>query len=242
VVQTHGGCGTTDKENQNLSKESLGSEEEFHSDPEGTTDDKAAEALALSTYPFYEGHQYPPHSPSAPPGEVVLPPKLSTASSMSQPPEGGAVAPVPKEKGRRPEPFTKQSEYETFRRQLALFFRINREVYPTDLEKIYFTLMLMTDGAPGQWAQNFLEKMDAQAVNGDIPDATWGTFKGLVEALKASFADLNKGKTTYNALETLRYTPGHRADEFFQEFEMLAGCAGYMGATPNNAYLIDLIE
>jgi len=163
-------------------------------------------------------------------------------SQQGEPAAGATVAPVPKEKGCCPDPFTKPLEYETFRRQLALFFRINREVYPTDLEKIYFTLMLMTEGTPGQCAQNFVEKAEAQAVGGEIPEGAWGTFKEIQTGLKKSFADPNKGKTAYNDLETLHYTLGRRANEFFQEFEMLAGCASYMGTTPNNAYLIDLIK
>ena len=40
----------------------------------------------------------------------------------------------------------------------------------------------------------------------------------------------------------LEYLPGRSADEFFQEFETLAGHAGYMGANPNHVYLINLIK
>jgi len=103
--------------------------------------------------------------------------------------------PLPKEKGKYPDPFTKSSDYEKFHRQLTLFFRSNARVYHSDLEKIYFTLGLMTEGAPGQWAMNFLDKMDKQAVDGVIPDAAWGTFENFVKALRSSFEDPNKGKT-----------------------------------------------
>jgi len=115
----------------------------------------------------------------------------------------GAVAPIPKEKSCHPEPFTKRSEYETFRRQLTIFFRANGDVYPSDLDKIYFTLTLMTEGMPGQWAQNFIEKVEAQTIDGNIPDTAWGTFEEFQTSLKESFADPNKGKTAYNNLKTL---------------------------------------
>jgi len=89
---------------------------------------------------------------------------------------------------------------------------------------------------------NFIDKVDKQAVNGHIPDDAWGTFENFVKALKKSFEDPNRGKTAYNQLEKFTYTPGRRADEFFQEFETLAGRAGYMTPEPNDVYLIDLVE
>jgi len=79
----------------------------------------------------------------------------------------------------------------------------------------------MTGGPPGQWAMNFIDKVDKQAVNGHIPDDAWGTFENFVKALKKSFEDPHTGKTAYNQLEQFTYTPGRRADEFFQEFERL---------------------
>ncbi|KIM72296.1 hypothetical protein PILCRDRAFT_16270 [Piloderma croceum F 1598] len=100
----------------------------------------------------------------------------------------------------------------------------------------------MTEGMPGQWAQNFIEKVEARATAGVIPEAAWGTWTEFAAALKASFADPNKGKNSYNALEELTYSPGRSANEFLQEFETLAGRAGYMGATPNDAHLIVLLE
>jgi len=250
VVRTCSGRGTTDEENQSSE------------DEEESIDQEALDNLVSLTNPFFEGQQFPPPPHFTPPPEVELPPLPSSASSFStasemsdhKQNEGGLPppplplppvephAPTPKEKGKQPDPFTKLSEYENFHRQLSLYFRINGRVYPTDLEKIYFTLSLMMGGSPGQWAMNFLEKMDKRAVNGDIPDTAWGTFEEFVSALKDSFEDPNKGKTAYNQLETFKYAFGRRADEFFQEFETLAGRAGYIAPKPNNAYLIDLIE
>ncbi|KIM71964.1 hypothetical protein PILCRDRAFT_16567 [Piloderma croceum F 1598] len=100
----------------------------------------------------------------------------------------------------------------------------------------------MTEGTSGQWAQNFIEKVKAQATAGVIPEAAWGTWAEFAATLKTSFADPNKGKNSYNALEELTYSPGCSADKFLQEFKTLAGCTGYMGATPNDAHLIVLLE
>jgi hypothetical protein len=158
------------------------------------------------------------------------------------PPVQPNPTPVMKERGLKPDPFTKKSDYEKFHRSLGLYFRANEAIYPEDLDKIYFTLTLMTEGTPGQWAQNFIEKVDAQAVNGQIPPNAWGTFEEFRQALKKSFADPNKDKNAYNNLEMLKYPPGRSADKFFQEFETLAGRAGYLGANPNHVYLINLIE
>ena len=225
------------------SSDSSEAEREFHS-PEPPSNEEssqeAAEELTSSTHPFYEGRQYPPRSPIVPPEQVQLPPApgLSTAPSMSQP---AAQAPAPKERGRRPDPFSDQRNYELFRRQLGIFFRANPDIYDTDLQKIFFTLTLLNEGAPGQWAQNYVEGVEAQTVaaTGVIPDAAWGTFNAFIEDLKTSFADPNKGRTASNALETITYDNNRRADKFFQEFETLAGRAGHR---TNDAYLIDLIE
>ncbi|KIM73834.1 hypothetical protein PILCRDRAFT_14903 [Piloderma croceum F 1598] len=211
--------------------------------PSDDEEEEIPEGLALSTHPFYRGHQYPPPPPLVPPEDIKLPPSLPSTSSTSSSSMAAVVPPpTPKEKGHRPDPFTQKSGYEKFRQQLSLFFRMNEEVYSTNLEKVYFALSLMTEGTPGQWAQNFIEKVEARATAGVIPEAAWGTWTEFAAALKASFADPNKGKNSYNALEELTYSPGRSADKFLQEFETLAGCAGYMGATPNDAHLIVLLE
>jgi hypothetical protein len=217
-----------------------------------TTDDEEEipPGLTSSTHPFFRGEQYPPQPPLVPPENIELPPSLPSTlstltpseslSSMSVPP--AAAAPTPKEKGRRPDPFTKKSEYEKFHQQLSIFFRMNTAVYTTEIEKIYFTLSLMTEGTPGQWAQNFVDKVEAQAVTGVIPDAAWGTWAQFVAALKKSFEDPNKKRTSNYALEDLMFSPGQTADEFLQEFETLAGRAGYMGANQDDSRLIVLLE
>jgi Retrotransposon gag protein len=119
---------------------------------------------------------------------------------------------------------------------------MNTAVYTTEIEKIYFTLSLMTEGTPGQWAQNFVDKVEAQAVAGAIPDAAWGTWEQFTAALKKSFADPNKKRTSNYALDELMFSPGQTADEFLQEFETLAGRAGYMGANQEDSRLIVLLE
>ncbi|KIM78196.1 hypothetical protein PILCRDRAFT_11419 [Piloderma croceum F 1598] len=108
------------------------------------------------------------------------------------------------------------------------------------MRKIFFALTLLNEGPPGQWAQNYIERVEAQAdPAGNIPDAAWGTFNTFMNSLRDSFANPNKGRSASNTLETLTYDNNRRADEFFQEFETLAGRAGYIN---NNAYLIDLLE
>ena len=93
MVQTRSGRGTTSEENLS-SWESLNEQEDFHLEPEyeyqPDKEEEIPEGLTLSLHPFYKGHQYPPQPPITPPGEVVLPPQLSTAPSMSQPPAPGA--------------------------------------------------------------------------------------------------------------------------------------------------------
>ncbi|KIM79773.1 hypothetical protein PILCRDRAFT_9967 [Piloderma croceum F 1598] len=160
---------------------------------------------------------------------------------MSSPPPTAPAAPAtPKERGCRPDPFSESKNYELFRRQIGIFFLANPEIYDTDMRKIFFALTLLNEGPPGQWAQNYIERVEAQAdPAGNIPDAAWGTFNTFMNSLRDSFANPNKGRSASNTLETLTYDNNRQADEFFQEFETLAGRAGYIN---NNAYLIDLLE
>src|ERR1700729_4007066 len=239
-----GRYGVSDDTDSNSSSEE---ERPFHSpEPpliEEESPQEVPEELTSSTHPFYEGRQYPPVPPLEPPPQVHLPPPpaLSTNPSMSNPPPAGPAAPaVPKERGRRPDPFSNPRNYELFRRQIGIFFLANPDIYDTDLHKIFFALTLLNEGPPGQWAQNYIERVEAQVTPaGNIPDAAWGTFDAFMNGLRDSFADPNKGRSASNALETLTYDNNRRADEFFQEFETLAGRAGYIN---NNAYLINLLE
>ncbi|KIM74751.1 hypothetical protein PILCRDRAFT_14187 [Piloderma croceum F 1598] len=144
---------------------------------------------------------------------------------MSHPPPAAPAAPAtPKERGRRPDPFSEPKNYELFRRQIGIFFLANPDVYDTDMRKIFFALTLLNEGPPGQWAQNYIERVEAQAdPAGNIPDTAWGTFNTFMNSLRDSFANPNKGRSASNTLETLTYNNNRRADKFFQEFETLAG-------------------
>ncbi|KIM71955.1 hypothetical protein PILCRDRAFT_16579 [Piloderma croceum F 1598] len=156
------------------------------------------------------------------------------------PPAAQATSTTSKERGRRPDPFSDPRNYELFRRQIGIFLLSNPDVYDTDMRKIFFALTLLNEGPPGQWAQNYIERVEAQVTQaGNIPDAAWGTFDVFMNGLRDSFADPNKGRSASNSLETLTYDNSRRADEFFQEFETLAGRAGHIN---NHAYLIDLLE
>ncbi|KIM76011.1 hypothetical protein PILCRDRAFT_13200 [Piloderma croceum F 1598] len=172
--------------------DSNGSSEEerpFHSPEPPSIEEESPqevpEELTSSTHPFYEGRQYPPVPPLEPPPQVHLPPPpaLSTNPSMSNPPPAAPAAPA-----------------------IGIFFLANPDIYDTDLHKIFFTLTLLNEGPPGQWAQNYVERVEAQADQaGNIPDAAWGTFNTFMNNLRDSFADPNKGRSASNALETLTY-------------------------------------
>ncbi|KIM88083.1 hypothetical protein PILCRDRAFT_3140 [Piloderma croceum F 1598] len=243
--RSHRGCyGISDNTDSNDSSEE---ERPFHSPEPPSIEEESLqevpEELTSSTHPFYEGRQYPPVPPLEPPPQVHLPPPpaLSTNPSMSNPPPAAPAVPAtPKERGHCPDPFSEPKNYELFRRQIGIFFLANPEIYDTDICKIFFALTLLNEGPPGQWAQNYIERVEAQGDQaGNIPEAAWGMFIVFMNSLRDSFADPNKGRSTSNALETLTYDNNHQADKFFQEFKTLAGCAGYIN---NNAYLIDLLE
>ncbi|KIM73583.1 hypothetical protein PILCRDRAFT_15092 [Piloderma croceum F 1598] len=102
--------------------DSLEEERPFHSpEPlsiEEESPQEVPEELTSSTHPFYKGRQYPPVPPLEPPPQIHLPPPpaLSTNPSMSNPPPAAPAAPTtPKERGRRPDPFSEPKNYKLFR-------------------------------------------------------------------------------------------------------------------------------
>ena len=225
---------------------------------EGIVTEGVDAGLSASLVPSYRGRspdrgpdwnnwysQLPgqPEGPSSQPfpsffGPPFEPPR--TPSPFAFAPAAAAMAAVvqePKEKGRRPDPFTDKSQYPKFRRQISTFFASNTEIYDNDVKKVLFVLSFMTDGAPGQWAEQKVEAAERTAVAGVIPDASWGTWDQLRTALDASFGDPNKSKNAQNELETLTYRSP--ADEFFQLFDTLVGRTNYAN---NDEYRIDFIE
>jgi hypothetical protein len=74
---------------------------------------------------------------------------------------------APKEKGRKPEPFTHRDQFEKFTFALGIYFIQNESLYRKDIDKILFVLGLCTDGIPHQWArlitaQAFKKKKDRE--------------------------------------------------------------------------------
>lgn len=118
-----------------------------------------------------------------------------------------------------------------------LFMVQNNTIYPLDKDKIIFTLGLLTDGVPAQWATLFIEK--ASKKTGLAALDRWGSWEGFQKELDTSFADPNLERNELTELEKLRLEPTQTADEFFQLFELHAGRADYMS---NDKVLIRLIE
>jgi hypothetical protein len=102
-----------------------------------------------------------PHRPTGPPGGS--PPSPSPSPGPAPPP---IVLPTPalvnspnrREKGNKPQPFTNKSDFQTFRLAVLLYLLQNKNIYPTNKDKILFVLTLMTEGVPGQWMRLWMEK------------------------------------------------------------------------------------
>src|ERR1700735_4187104 len=103
-----------------------------------------------------------------------------------------AAVPEPKEKGCRPDLFTDKLQYPKFGRQLSTFLASNTQIYDKYVKKVLLLLSFITDGTPGQWAEQKVEAAERQGVRGAIPDAAWGTWDGIRTALDTSFGDPNK--------------------------------------------------
>ena len=145
------------------------------------------------------------------------------------PPTGAAN----KERGNRPDAFTKKSQLEIFQLQLVLFFSQNNHLYPNDADKVLFALSLCTEGAPVQFAK--LALLQSTKNRG-----RWGTFEDFMIKLEQSFGDPNEEQNKFVQLEKLKMKDNKSADEYFQRFEMVANRANALYG--NDRQIIHLIE
>jgi hypothetical protein len=117
---------------------------------------------------------------------------------------------------------------------LQLYLDQNPTIYVTDQDQIIFTLSLMTDGSPGEWMKNWMLQRRRAGIAG------YGTWTDFRQALDDHFIDRNIQRNAYNDLTSLRWEWNQESlHDFFQQFEILAGHAGYMR---NNQELIRFLE
>src|SRR6202051_1972510 len=170
-----------------------------------------------------------PPGPPGPPGPPPRPPRRIINITPNPPPTGAAN----KERGNRPDAFTKKSQLENFQLQLVLFFSQNNHLYPNDADKILFALSLCTEGAPTQFAK--LALLQASKNRG-----RWGTFNSFMTKLEQTFGDPNEDRNEFVQLEKLKMKDNESADEYFQRFEMVANRANALAN--NDRQIIHLIE
>ena len=144
---------------------------------------------------------------------------------------------TPKEKGKKPEPFTHRDQFENFSFALEIYFIQNPQLYRKDVEKILFVLGLCTEGIPLQWAKLYAANAFKEKKEGNL--RPWGSYEEFEEKMLEKFMDPNMVRNQLANLKTLVHKPGQSADEFFQEFELYALQAGL---ERDNRRLIEYIE
>ena len=169
-------------------------------------------------------------SPPGPPGPPGSPPSHRSQGTPAQPPQNpaGVLAMVPprdpKEKGRRPDEFTKREDYSRFGFQLTIFMAQNESIYSTDSEKILFTLGFFTAGVPLTWATRWLEEV-ARKVPIMGQSRAFGSWNNFKNEIQETFEDPNIAKNEMIKFEELKYDPRQPIPEFLQEYELIAGRA-----------------
>jgi hypothetical protein len=139
-----------------------------------------------------------------------------------------------KERGVKPDKFTDPKKYLMFQINMQLYFDQNPTIYITDQDKVTFALSLMTDGLPGEWMKNW---MLTRSRAGIFDYGTWNNFR---REFSEHFVDRNLERKAYNELANLRWEWNKESlHDFFQQFEILAGQADYMG---NSQELIKFLE
>ena len=181
-----------------------------------------------SASPISPRRTTPPRRPLPSPPEP--PPQRSPPSPSPSNPHGrrSSTSPHPrgdaKEKGRRPDNFTKRQDYERFILQLFIFLEQNRKVYPTDIDRILFTIGFFTEGVPLNWANLWLQKLTTR-VRSQGRTSAYGSFDNFMAELGETFEDPNVERNEMTKLERLKPKPEEPITEFIQSFELLAGRA-----------------
>jgi hypothetical protein len=172
----------------------------------------------------------PPGPPDPPnPSNPLRTPRRAIKIIPNPPPSGVAN----KERGNRPDPFTKKSQLENFQMQLILFFSQNDHLYPQDADKVLFTLSLFTGESQAQFAKLMILEQSKTRKG-------WGTFYQLMAKMDQAFGDPNEERNEFNQLQMLKMREKESADEYFQRFEMIANRAEALH--DNDRQLIHLIE
>jgi hypothetical protein len=182
----------------------------------------------------------PDESASRAPGPVMPDrprPRTPESSSDTDSSVSTRYKSTPKEKGKKPEPFTHRDQFENFSFALGIYFIQNPQLYRKDVEKILFVLGLCTEGIPLQWAKLYTASAFRKKKEGDRNP--WGSYERFEREMEEKFVDPNAERNQLATLKTLVHKPGQPADEFFQEFEILAFQAG-LGK--DNRRLIEYIE
>ena len=170
--------------------------------------------------------------PSGPPGPPPPPPPGPLGPGIAAP------VPIPhvpngKERGVKPEPFTKIEQFEMFHLDLVMYLMQNEIIYPAEQDKILFTLSLMTDGVPGQWKKHWMTQILEKR-------RTMPTFFDFCRELEARFVDPNLEQLEYQSITKMTWEQSKETlPEFFTRFEIAAGQAGYLG---NDKELIHFLE
>jgi hypothetical protein len=120
---------------------------------------------------------------------------------------------------------------------LFLYIQQNPDVYSYDYDKVQFALGFFTEGLPSEWAFMFIEKVAIK--NKEKKPEPWGTWTEFYDELEAIFGDPNEKRNELTKLENLTMKTGQTAAEFFQEFDLYAIRAEYMG---NDKILIRMAE
>ena len=122
---------------------------------------------------------------------------------------------------KKPEDFTDAKNWDKFKRQEFLYYEeYFNEFGFDDGTRIRFNLSFFIGGLPEKLTANFID----QIIGSSLP--RWGTFADFRQKCEEAFQDTNKKTNAENQLTLLRQ--GSRtAEEFFQEFDLLAFAAGY---------------
>jgi Retrotransposon gag protein len=108
---------------------------------------------------------------------------------------------------------------------IYVYLKVNRLIYNNNEKKISFILSYLADGDTAVWKQQFIQTKIEESEEAKTDEASWGTYKDFVKALKKTFQPYNKPAEALEDMKKLRLGDGS-ITEHNSRFRLLVSQTG----------------
>lgn len=125
-----------------------------------------------------------------------------------------------KKKLKTPTPFTgKREDLRKFLQEVKLYLLANRDIYPTNLDKVLFVLSYMSEGDANSWKEEYVDTAEQKAAQ-ENKDMDLGTYDEFIKQLTKDFSPYDAPKDAIYEMKEMKL--GNTSiEEHVSKFKML---------------------